>query len=64
MGRSDDKKKHKLVGLHDTVGSVRPRRDPQAVQYSLSYNIWAKQVKGQAGFRPEHSIVYHVSVVG
>jgi hypothetical protein len=26
-----------MVGLHDTVGSVRPRRDNKAVQYSLSY---------------------------
>jgi hypothetical protein len=30
---------HTLVGLHDTVGSVRPRRDNKAVQYSLSYTI-------------------------
>jgi hypothetical protein len=28
---------HKLVGLHDTVGSVRPQSDNKAVQYSLSY---------------------------
>jgi hypothetical protein len=28
---------HKLVGLHDTVGSVRPQGDNKAVQYSLSY---------------------------
>jgi hypothetical protein len=28
---------HKLVGLHDTVGSVRLRRDNKAVQYSPSY---------------------------
>jgi hypothetical protein len=24
------------VGLHDTMGSVRPRSDDKAVQYSLS----------------------------
>jgi hypothetical protein len=28
---------HKLVGLHDTVGSVRPQSDNKAVLYSLSY---------------------------
>jgi hypothetical protein len=28
---------HKLVGVHDTVGSVRPRSDSKAVQHSLSY---------------------------
>jgi hypothetical protein len=27
----------KLVRLHDSGGSVRPRRDTNAVQYSLSY---------------------------
>jgi hypothetical protein len=26
-----------MVGLHDTVGSVRPQSDNKAVQYSLSY---------------------------
>jgi hypothetical protein len=30
-----------VVGLHDTVGSVRPRSDNKAVQYSLSY-LWPK----------------------
>jgi hypothetical protein len=28
---------HKLVGLHDIVGSVRPQSDNKAVQYFLSY---------------------------
>jgi hypothetical protein len=28
---------HSFVGLHDTVGSVRPRRDEKAVQYTFSY---------------------------
>jgi hypothetical protein len=28
---------HKLVGVHDSVGSARLRRDNKAVQYSLSY---------------------------
>jgi hypothetical protein len=35
---------HKLVGLHDTVGSVRPQRDNPAVQYSLIYPLNTRNV--------------------
>jgi hypothetical protein len=30
---------HKLVTLHDTTGSVKPRRDNKPVQCTLSYVI-------------------------
>jgi hypothetical protein len=39
---------HNLVRLHDTVGSVRPQRDIQAVQYSLIL-MWAAAARQNSG---------------
>jgi hypothetical protein len=52
---------HLLVGLHDTMGSIRPRRDFKAVQYSLMlmvvYGAFSPGGTG-CGLPPVHAYVH------
>jgi hypothetical protein len=39
-----------MVGQHDTVGSVRPRRDNKAVQCAVLYLIYSVCLLGNAAY--------------